>query len=86
MNIHESARETAEALFEALELKPNDKQLELAVNLIGQAIIEGYRESAKHCSTVATESLGADSDLAHKLADDIRRENLLLIANLSSLQ
>ena len=86
MNIQESAQETAAALFKVLELQPNRKQSNLAVKLIEQAIIEGYRESAKHCSSVASQSLGANSDLAHKLADELRRENLLLIANLSSLQ
>lgn len=86
MSIQESAQETADALFKALELRPSPEQSNVAVKLIEQAIIEGYRESARHCSNVASKSLGADSDIAHKLSDELRRENLLLIANLSSLQ
>ena len=86
MSIQESAQEAADALFKALELHPSPEQSNAAVKLIEQAIIEGYRESAKHCSAVASQSLGPDSDIAHKLADELRRENLLLIANLSSLQ
>tara|TARA_A100001037_G_scaffold205717_1_gene183999 strand:- start:10722 stop:10943 length:222 start_codon:yes stop_codon:yes gene_type:complete len=73
-------------VFKVLELQPSLEQTSMAVKLIEQAIIEGHRESAKHCSTVASQSLGADSDLAHKISDEMRRENLLLIANLSSLQ
>ena len=86
MNIRESAQETADALFKLLSVQPSSEHSGIAVKLVEQAIIEAYRESAKHCTKVASQSLGPDSDLAHKLADELRRANILLIANLSSLQ
>ena len=73
-------------MFKLLGVQPSSEHSGLAVKLIEQAIIDAYRESAKHCTKVASQSLGPDSDLAHKLADELRRENLLLVANLSSLQ
>ena len=73
-------------MFKLLGVQSSSEHSGLAVKLIEQAIIEAYRESAKHCTKVASQSLGPDSDLAHKLADELRRENLLLVANLSSLQ
>ena len=68
------AQETAAALFKVLELQPNREQSNLAVKLIEQAIIWIFtaiehwnaecvgwhvcRESAKHCSSVASQSWG----------------------------
>ena len=86
MNSQHNAQQTAEAIFKALELQPSAEQSSEAIRLIEGAIIEAYRDSAKQCSDVAVQSLGPDSDMAHKLADEIRRKNLLLIANLSSMQ
>ena len=58
MNIRESAQETADALFKLLSVQPSSEHSGIAVKLVEQAIIEAYRESAKHCTKVASQSLG----------------------------
>ncbi len=51
-----------------------------------RAIIDSYQDSAGRCAKVAREFCSADKDLAYKVADEIRRANIALIANLSSMR
>ena len=86
MTFRTQAEQTARAVVDTLDAAPSDAQSKRIADLIERAIIDSYRDAAGHCATVARESCGADKDLGHKVADEIRRANIALIANLSSLR
>lgn len=86
MNIRDRAESTAKSVCEALHAKPSaDLQKQIA-DLIERALADATVEDSEECAQVAMDCCLADRDLAHKIADEIRRKNLALIANLSSMR
>ncbi len=86
MTFRTQAEETARAVVDTLGAAPSAAQSKQVADVIERAIIDSYRDAAGHCAKVARESCGTDKDLGHKVADEIRRANIALIANLSSLR
>ena len=86
MSFREQSDKTASAVAEALGTAPTPEQAKAVAELIERAIIDSYQDAASRCATVASECCSEDQDLAHKVADEIRRANIALIANLSSLR
>ncbi len=86
MNFRNRAERTAQAVAKLLQAESTPEQSKEAAELIERAIIESYQDAAEHCANVARECCSADRDLAHKVAEEIRRANTALIANLSSLR
>ena len=86
MTFRTQAEQTAQAIVDALGAAPNAAQSKQIADLIERAIIDSYQDSAGRCAKVAREFCSADKDLAHKVADEIRRANIALIANLSSMR
>ncbi len=86
MTFRTQAEQTAQAVVDTLGAAPNAAQSKQIADLIERAIIASYQDSAGHCATVAQKICRADKDLASKVADEIRRANIALIANLSSLR
>lgn len=73
-------------VIEALQFSPSPQQSKRVTEIIERAMIDAYRDCAERCVHVAQEVCLQDRDLAHKIADGIRRDNTALIANLSSLR
>ncbi len=86
MTFREQAEQTTQAVAKLLQAEPTPEQSKEAAELIERAIIESYRDAAERCANVARECCSADRDLAHKVAEEIRRANTALIANLSALR
>ena len=86
MNFRNRAERTAQAVAKLLQAESTPEQSKAAADLIERAIIDSYQDAAEHCAKVARECCSADRDLAHKVAEEIRRANTALIANLSSLR
>ncbi len=86
MTFRTQAEQTARAIVDTLGAAPDAAQSKQVTDLIERAIIASYQDAAGRCANVAREFCGADKDLAHKVADEIRRANIALIANLSSLR
>ncbi len=86
MNFQERAEGATKAVVEVLDAAPRAAQSKQIADLIERAIIDSYRDAAERCATVARDCCSADRDLAHKVAEEIRRTNTALIANLSSLR
>ncbi len=86
MSFREQADKAAQAAAEALGATPTPEQAKAAAEVIERAIVESYRDAASRCAKVASDCCSADRDLAHKVADQIKRANTALIANLSSLR
>lgn len=86
MSFREQADKAAEAVAEAFGAAPSPDQAKAVADVIERAIIESSRDAAGRCAKVASDCCAEDRDLAHKVADEIKRANTALIANLSSLR
>ncbi len=86
MSFREQADKAAQAVAEALGATQTPEQAKAAAEIIERAIIDSYQNAAAHDAKVASNCCASDRDLAHKVADEIRRANIALIANLSSLR
>ena len=80
------AEEAAKIVFEDVGVNPSPDQTEQIAKIIEQAMIQAYRDSAESCAKVAQQCCSPDLDLAHKIAEEIKRSNIALIANLSSMR
>ncbi len=86
MTFRTQAEQTARAVVDALDAAPSAAQSKQIEDLIERAIIDSYKDSAGRCAKVAREFCRADKELASKVADEISRANIALIANLSSMR
>jgi len=84
--LKDRSQEAAKSIFEALQMKPNPEQSKQVREFVEQAMMAAYRDSAEQCTKVARACCAGDRDMAHKIADEIRRANTALVANLSSLR
>ncbi len=79
--IREYSDIAAKEIHETLGVTPTDEQASRTVNIIEQAVIKVALDIRSQCVDLAR---GCDS--ADQIADEIRRANNALIANLSSLR
>ncbi len=86
MSFRKRADKATQAAAAALGATPTPEQAKAVADVIERAIIDSYRDAASHCAQVASDCCSADQDLAHKVAEQIKRANTALIANLSSLR
>ncbi len=86
MSFREQADKAVQAVAEALGATPTPEQAKAAADVIERAIIDSFRDGAVRSAKVAKDCGAEDRDLAHKIADEIRRANTALIANLSSMR
>jgi aspartate-semialdehyde dehydrogenase len=86
MNYKTRAAGIVTKVCQMLDTTPSaDTQNEVAA-LIEQALMDAALENSEECAKVAMVCCSADRDLAHKIAEEIRRKNVALIANLSSMR
>ena len=86
MTFRTQAEQTAQAIGDTLDAAPSAEQSKQIADLIERVIIDSYQDAAGRCAKVAREFCSADKNLARKVADEISRDNIALIANLSSLR
>ena len=86
--IREYADTAAQEIYDALGASPSDDQAKQTLNIIERAVIKAVLDVRSQCVDVANGFAGggADQDKAHQIAEEIRRANNALIANLSSLR
>ena len=75
MTFRERAENAAKEVFETLQASPSDEQTERVLDIIEKATIEAVLETQR-----------GHRDRAHKDGEEIRRSELVLIANLSALR
>lgn len=86
MEFREHAQNAAKTVCTMLDSALSDEQEKRITEIIEHAVIEAVREDGNRCAKAAMSCCSADRDLAHKVADEIRRTNTALIANLSSMR
>ena len=85
-NLKKIALETINQVDQVLGRKMSGKEREQISDIIERAVIKGMLEGQHRAVDAALHYPEADQDIAHKIANAIRRKNDLLIANLSSLR
>jgi hypothetical protein len=80
------AEEATKSVLENLQAKANPAQAKQVADIIERAMIDAYRDCTERNARVAVKCCEEDMDKAHKIAEEIRRANTALIANLSSLR
>lgn len=86
MTIREHAKKAAEAALAALDAAPDEAQKNAVTMAIEKAMIDLMREDEERYAKAALHCCAHDLDTAHKIAEEVRRANTALIANLSSMR
>jgi hypothetical protein len=81
----ERANEATRDVFDAMGVSPTPDQSKQITKIIEHAMVDAYRDSAKS-SVKAAQQCSTDRTLGHKIAEEIKRANKALIANLSSMR
>ena len=85
-NLQKIAVDAINKIDEILVEKFTEEQREQVADIVERAIIKGMLEGQHRAVDAALHFPEADQDIAHKIANAIRRKNDVLIANLSSLR
>jgi hypothetical protein len=86
MTFQSRAKQATKDVLGAIQFSGSPAQAEEVTRIIEKAMIDSYRDCTERCVHMAMDCCSEDRDLAHKIADEIRRANTVLIANLSSLR
>ncbi len=86
MNFKTRAAGIAKKVCQILDATPSAAASNEVAELIERALMDAALEDSEECAKVAMVCCSADRDLAHKIAEEIRRKNVVLIANLSSMR
>ncbi|NQV48322.1 MAG: hypothetical protein HQ504_11140 [Rhodospirillaceae bacterium] len=84
-SLRERAEETTAVVQEILGVSSDGISKEVAI-AIEQAIIKALLEERNRCADVAFNCCDEDKDKAHKVAEEVRRINTALMANLGSMR
>jgi hypothetical protein len=86
MSIRPRAEKAAQAILGVLGADASAEQTAAVVKAIEAAMIDAYRDCSERNAKAALAVCEEDLDKAHKIADEIRRANVALVANLSSMR
>lgn len=84
LNLH--ARNVTEEIFGILGVRPSGAQGDKVAQAIEQVIVKTLLKSVERSTDAATEIFSADRDMAHKVTEEIRNANQVLITNLSAMR
>lgn len=86
MPIRPRAEKAAQAIIGLLGTDATSEQTAAIVKTIEAAMIDAYRDCSERNAKAALSVCEEDLDKAHKIAEEIRRANVALVANLSSMR
>ena len=84
LNIH--AQKATQNIFDILGVRPSGAQGDKVAQAIEQVIVKALEKSVERSTNAATEFLSTDRSTGHKIAEEIRLANKVLIANLSAMR
>ncbi len=86
MTLRSRAEDVTSAVVNLLDGTEDPAKSEAIIKIVEKALIESYRDCTERNTRVAARCCSEDEDKAHKIAEEMRRANTALIANLSSLR
>lgn len=84
MSLHKLAEETAREIIQTLG--HDTGRLHEVSAVVESALKKAIQGTNEECVKAVNFCCSADRDLAHKIAEELRRKEVALIANLSSLR
>lgn len=84
MSIQKLADATAQEILTSID--GGGEQLDQISRIVEKTMLKVMRDSHSSCVEAVHQCCSADQDLAHKISDEIRQQELALIANLNSLR
>jgi hypothetical protein len=86
MELRDSAESAAQSIYKILQATPTEDQAKRVADALERAAIEIVLAERERCANVVRECCAPDLSMAHKVAEEIRRDNEILITNLSALR
>lgn len=86
MPLRARAEEATGSIVSALGIKVTPEQATEITKIVEAAMIDAYRDCTERNAEAALSVCEEDLDRAHKIAEEMRRANVALIANLTSLR
>ncbi len=86
MQIADRAKKVAGDIVSLQGGKPDPAKTREITRIIETAMIDAYRDCTERNAKAALSVCEEDLDKAHKIAEEMRRANTALVANLSSLR
>jgi len=83
MPLKKRAEEASGEICETLGLSLNDEQTAELTAIVERALVDGVRIAGQRSSAAATAVCGPERDLAHKISDQIKRDQDALFTKLS---
>ena len=86
MNLEKLTNRVTNELEATLPDSLSASEREAVVDLVRRAMQDSSSRTTRELKETATMAVGPDSDLAHKLQDQMDKKTSLLIANLSAMR
>lgn len=86
MNLKERSEKAVQDACKALGTEITEEQSDIVAKVIEAAMADAIRETAAKSGEAARICCSHDQDMAHKIAEEIKRSQTSLIANLDSLR
>jgi len=86
MDLQKRAKQAVSEVGAAIDVTLSPEQTRKVSEIIERAIADAVATASERSQTAARACCEADEDMAHKLAREIERANIVLIANLSALR
>ncbi len=86
MTFRDQAEAAASARAEALPAPPDDEQRQEIVMIVERTMIQAVLRERDRCVSVAAKVCPPEQDTAHRIADEIRRDEIALITNLVGMR
>ena len=86
MPLGERAEKAAATIAELLGSDLDPEHAEQIKKVVEAAMVDAYRDCTERNAQAALQVCEPDLDKAHKIAEEMRRKNAALIANLSSMR
>ncbi len=78
--------ETVKKITDALASEVSKTDTDDLTKIVEQALIKAIGEITDQYKTVAVSALGADADKAHKIAEELRKAQIAIVANLEGMR
>lgn len=86
MSIKRLTKDALKQITNTVSTELTPAESEAIAKILEEKMIEAVKHSSKSCATAAATACGAESDIAHKIAREVKLAQNALIANLKSMR
>ena len=86
MSLKTLAEDAVAQVRETVSEPLSDAEIKAISKIIEKVLIKAVNQATENCTTAAVVCCGPEADLAHKIAEEVDRAQIALIANLMSMR